>query len=309
MKTDSSKAVLAAFLSNLGIAIAKLFGFFITGAASMLAESIHSFADTSNQALLFLGGRLAVRDENEEHPFGFGRERYFWSFIVAQVIFLLGSLFALYEGISKFIHPHKMESPLWAVGILILGIGLEGWSFLTAVKASNKIRGKASWWEFVRRAKVPELPVILLEDLGALIGLALALMGIIAAMITGDPRYDALGSAAIGVLLFAIAAILAVEMRSLLLGESATKADRESIREVITSDQAVVKLIHMRTQHLGPEELLLGIKVEMSAKLSFSEVVEAINALEVRLREKVPITRIIYIEPDIYRPDKDERRS
>ncbi len=303
MQADSSRAVIAALFANLGIAVAKVVGFMFTGAASMLAEAIHSFADSSNQGLLLLGSRLARRKASTTHSFGYGRERYFWSFIVALVIFLLGALFALYEGVTKLLQPHQLESPLWAVGILTVAIGLESWSFRTAIVESNKIRDGRSWWAFVRHAKVPELPVVLLEDLGALIGLVLALLGIGLAALTGDARFDAMGSIAIGVLLFAIAVVLAVEMRSLLLGESADPGTEAELRETFESDPAVQRLIHLRTQHLGPEELLVGAKVEFDAGLSFEGVVTAINAVEIRLRERCAIARVVYIEPDIYRPE------
>ncbi|MFH1809480.1 MAG: cation diffusion facilitator family transporter [Pseudomonadota bacterium] len=301
MKAESNKAVLAALIANMGIAVAKLVGFVFTGAASMLAEAIHSLADTSNQGLLFLGGRLAHRQATPDHPFGYGRERFFWSFIVALVIFSMGSLFALYEGVTKLLHPHDLESPLWAVGILGAAIVLEGWSLKTAIGESNKIRGGESWWNFIRHAKVPELPVVLLEDFGALIGLTLALTGVGLAMFTGDARFDAMGSIAIGVLLFAIAGVLAVEMRSLLLGEAGSQSTLRIIRQVFEAESGV-RLIHMRTEHLGPEELLLCAKVEMDRNLSFESVVQAVNAVEKKIRDACPIARVIYIEPDIHDP-------
>jgi cation diffusion facilitator family transporter len=309
VKAESSRAVLAALIANLGIAAAKLVGFVFTGAASMLAEAIHSFADSSNQGLLLLGSRLAQREATPQHPFGYGRERYFWSFIVALVIFTLGSLFALYEGVAKLIHPHALESPLWAVGILVVAIGLEGWSFMTAIHESNKLRGTDSWWAFIRRAKVPELPVVLLEDLGALIGLALALLGVALATLTGNPRFDAMGSVAIGVLLFGIAAVLAVEMRSLLLGESAGSRTLALVQEAIAQDPAVRRLIHLRTQHIGPEELLVCAKVELDAGLDFAGVVRSINALEQHLRASCPIARVVYIEPDVHDPARASTSS
>lgn len=306
MKTNNNKAVLTAMLANLGVALAKFVGFMFTGAASMLAESIHSAADTSNQILLFLGAAKAKKHEDASHPFGYGRERFFWSFVVAMVIFSLGALFALYEGTSKFLHPHKMESPEWAIGILLFAILLEGNSLRVAVAQANKLRGQASWWDFIRQAKIPELPVLLLEDFGALIGLVLALFGISLALLTGDSRFDALGSVAIGLLLLVIAWVLAVEMRSLLIGEPASAARLKTIKEIIRSDVAVERLIHLRTEHLGPEELLLGAKIQFKSGLDIDGVVAAINALELRLRTQVPIARVIYIEPDVYRKELDE---
>ncbi|MBI4703850.1 MAG: cation diffusion facilitator family transporter [Deltaproteobacteria bacterium] len=298
MKSESKRAVVAALLANLGIAVAKLVGFAFTGAASMLAEAIHSIADTANQGLLFVGGALARRQATASHPFGYGRERYFWAFIVSLVIFTLGSLFALYEGVTKLVHPHALHSPAWAIGILVVAMALESASFTVAIRQSNKLRAGESWWAFVRRSKVPELPVVLLEDLGALVGLALALLGVGLTVATGNARYDALGSMAIGVLLFAIAAVLAVEMRSLLLGEAAAPVTERALRQVIEADAEVRRLVHMRTQHLGPEELLVAIKVELDAGLDFAGVVGAINRVEAALRAACPIARVIYVEPD-----------
>lgn len=306
MKQGSRRAVVAAFLANFGIAAAKFFGWAMTGAASMLAEAIHSLADTSNQGLLILGGALAGRREDAGHPFGYGRERYFWAFVVALVIFALGSAFALYEGIEKLAHPHQIEAPAWAIGILLVALALESLSLLTAVRESNRLRRGAGWWRFVRDSKIPELPVVLLEDLGALIGLVLALAGVILALVTGEVRFDALGSLAIGLLLGAIAVVLAVEMRSLLLGEAALAEDRKKLREIIVAFPPVRRLIHMRTEHIGPEELLVAAKVELDGSLDFSGVAAAINDLEKRLRRAVPIARIIYLEPDVYRPERCE---
>ena len=220
----SRTAIIAAFFANLGIAVAKFVGFFFTGAASMLAEAVHSVADTSNQGLLLLGERKARRRPTPEHPFGFGTERYFWAFVVALVIFTLGSLFALFEGEEKLRNPHELESAGWAVAILLLAIVFESFSLRTAVRESRHVKGDESWWAFIRRAKVPELPVVLLEDTGALIGLTFALLGVGLAEITGNARFDAAGSIAIGVLLGVIAMILVVEMKSLLIGEAASPA-------------------------------------------------------------------------------------
>jgi cation diffusion facilitator family transporter len=239
LKGGSRKAIIAAFIANLGIAIAKVIGFVFTGAASMMAEAIHSFADTSNQGLLIMGGSLAQKKATSQHPFGYGRDRYFWSFVVAMVIFSLGAIFASYEGISKLAHPHEIESPWWAVGILVVAIVLESFSLRTAVIESKHVKGDDSWWGFVRHSKIPELPVVLLEDLGALAGLVLALVGIGLAMLTGDPRFDAMGSLAIGILLGVIAVVLAVEMRSLLLGESATPQMIATLKKTIEEQPQV----------------------------------------------------------------------
>ncbi len=297
----SRRAIAAAFLANLGIAIAKFAAFLITGAASMLAEAVHSLADTGNQGLLILGAARARREATPEHPFGFGRERYFWAFVVAMVLFSLGSMFAIYEGVEKLRHPHQLVAPSVAIGVLILGIALESWSFRTAIVAANAIRGRKSWWSFIRRSKSPELPVVLLEDLGALLGLVIALVGVLLAALLDDPRFDAAGSIAIGVLLGAIAIVLAVEMKSLLIGESATRDVREEIRGFIETAPAVRALIHMRTLHLGPDELLVAAKVEFDRGLGTAGLASAIDALETELRRRTPLELVIYIEPDIHR--------
>ncbi len=237
MQPGNRRAILAALAANIGIAVAKFVGWAMTGAASMLAEAVHSLADSGNQALLLWGGASAERPATEEHPFGFARERYFWAFVVSLVIFSLGSLFAIYEGVSKLLHPHELTSPMVAVAILVAGIGMEGVSFRTAVVEATKQKKQLGWWAFIRQTKSPELPVILLEDLGALLGLGVALMGIGLASLTGDPRFDALGSITIGVLLGVIAALLATEMRSLLIGEAATIEDREAIRQSLSQMQ------------------------------------------------------------------------
>jgi cation diffusion facilitator family transporter len=296
----SRKAIFAALIANLGIAIAKLVGFLLTGAASMLAESVHSLADSGNQALLILGGSRAARKATPEHPFGYGRERYFWAFVVALVLFSFGGLFASYEGFQKLRDPHELESPLIAVGILVFAILIESWSLRTAVLEARAAKGQASWWSFIRHSKSPELPVVLLEDLGAEIGLFLALIGVGLAELTGNARWDALGSLAIGILLIGIAVLLAMAMKSLLVGEGASPADTEAIRTAIEGSADVQRLIHIRTQHIGPEELLVGAKVELDAHLSFAEVVAAVNVTEGRVRAAVPTARVIYIEPDSY---------
>ena len=297
----SRRAIIAAFFANLGIAVAKFVGFFFTGAASMLAEAVHSVADTSNQGLLLLGGRKARRRPDAEHPFGFGTERYFWAFVVALVIFTLGSLFALFEGEEKLRHPHELESAGWAVAILVLAIVFESFSLRTAVRESRHVKRDESWWAFIRRSKVPELPVVLLEDIGALIGLVFALAGVGLAELTGNARFDAAGSIAIGLLLGAIAMVLVVEMKSLLIGEAASPAVTDTIARTIESVPQVRRLIHMRTRHLGPEELLVGAKLEFGADLTMPELAAVIDDVEAAVRAAVPAATVIYLEPDLAR--------
>ena len=302
MQEDGTRrAIAAAFLANLGIAGAKFAGFFITGAASMLAEAVHSLADTGNQGLLIFGAARAKREATLEHPFGFGRERYFWAFVVALVLFSLGSVFAIHEGVDKLLHPHEVVSPAVAIWILAVAIALEAWSFRTAIVAARPARGSMNWWSFIRRSKSPELPVVLLEDLGALLGLVIALAGVTLSAVFGDPRFDAIGSIGIGALLGVIAIVLAVEMKSLLIGESAAKEIRSAIRSTIEESPTVRKLIHMRTLHLGPDELLVAVKVEFDAGLDIPGLASAIDDLESAIRQQTPTARVIYVEPDVIR--------
>lgn len=302
-----SKAIIAALVANLGIAVAKLVGFLITGSAALLAEAGHSIADTANQGLLLLGGKQARRDEDEHHNFGYGMARYFWSFVVALILFSLGSLFALYEGIKKLGHPHEVESAGIAIGILAVAVVLEGYSFRTAIEESRPLKGDTGWWRFIRDAKVPELPVVLLEDTGALIGLVIALGSMVLAQVTGDPVWDAYGTIGIGVLLGVIAVILVVEMRSLLLGESASPKEQDAIRSAIESSPAVRRFIHARTMHVGPEELLVATKVELDPSLDFAQITAAIDDTEDRIRAAVPTARVIYVEPAQFDPSRSAR--
>lgn len=295
-----TKAVVAALFANATIAIAKFAGFAVTGSSSMLAEAVHSVADSGNQGLLVLGGRRAKKAADEEHPFGYGRERYFWGFVVALVLFSLGSLFAIYEGLHKLDYPKEISSPEWALGILGFAIIAEALSFRTAVKETQKVKGDATYWQFIRRAKAPELPVVLLEDLGAMIGLVLAFSGVTTAIITEEPRWDAYGTLSIGVLLGIIAIILVIEMKGLLIGESAPRRRVEGIRAAVEIEPEVIRLIHMRTQHLGPDELLVGAKIEFLHDLSVVEVAATINRIETNIRANVPEARVIYLEPDVH---------
>jgi cation diffusion facilitator family transporter len=296
-----TKAILAALFANAGIAVSKFVGFLITGSSSMLAESVHSVADTSNQGLLLLGQKTSKRRATKAHPFGYGRERYFYSFIVALMLFTLGAVFALYEGIHKIQHPEELSSPLVAVAILVVAIALESYSFRTAIVESRQLKGEQSWWSFIRQSKTPELPVVLLEDAGALFGLVFALLGVGLAVLTGDPMWDGVGTLMIGVLLGVIAITLIVEMKSLLIGEGASDGELEIIANELTSDD-VERVIHIRTQYLGPDELLVAAKLGLREGLELAEVAKAIDEAESRVRAKVPAARLIYLEPDLYRP-------
>ncbi len=295
-----TKAILAALGANAGIAVAKFVGFAITGASSMLAEAVHSVADTSNQGLLLLGQKTSQRKATKEHPFGFGRDRYFYSFIVALMLFTLGSAFAFYEGIHKLQHPEPLTSPIVAVVILVVAIGLETYSFRTAIVESRKIKGDVGWWGFIRQSRTPELPVVLLEDAGALFGLVFALFGVGLAVITGDPVWDGIGTLMIGALLGVIAIILIIEMKSLLIGEGATNTELDRIETAIAGGR-VQRLIHIRTQYIGPDELLVAAKIALEPGLPLADVAGEIDAAEQRIREAVHAARLIYIEPDLDR--------
>jgi cation diffusion facilitator family transporter len=310
--SGGTKAVVAALLANLGIAVTKFVAWALTGASSMLAEAIHSVADSGNQGLLLLGGRRAKRQATPEHPFGYGRERYIYAFIVAIVLFSVGGVFALYEAFHKYEQVHAgepdklLDGNLGWVPIVVLSVAIvmESFSFRTAIIESNHVRGDRSWVQFVRTAKAPELPVVLLEDLAALLGLVFALVGVGMSLLTGNAYWDVAGTVAIGLLLVTVAVILAIETKSLLLGEGANRAAVERIRSALEAEPDIERVIHMKTLHLGPEELLVAAKVGVRSTDSAADVAAAIDAAERRVREVEPIARVIYLEPDIYRTER-----
>ncbi|MDX6294710.1 MAG: hypothetical protein QOH50_3785 [Kribbellaceae bacterium] len=309
MAGGGNKAVVAALLANTGIAVTKFAAWALTQSASMLAEAIHSLADAGNQALLLLGAQRAKREADELHQFGFGRERYVYSFIVAIVLFSVGGLFALYEGYHKVQDPHGITGWKWVpVVVLLLAIVLESMSFRTAIIESNKLRGPVSWTRFIRNARAPELPVILLEDFAALTGLVLALIGVILTLATGNGIFDGLGSMAIGALLVCVAIFLAIEMKSLLIGESATREAQQRIVAAIEGVPGLQRLIHIKTLHIGPEEVLVAAKIGVAPTTDAAVVAEAIDAAERAIRAAEPMAVHIYLEPDIYtenhRPDE-----
>ncbi|TXC90369.1 cation diffusion facilitator family transporter [Streptomyces sp. ISID311] len=298
--SGGTKAIVAALGANLAIAAAKFVAFAFSGSSSMLAEGVHSLADSGNQGLLLLGGKKAKRAATAEHPFGYGRERYIYGFLVSIVLFTIGGVFALYEGYEKIHAPHPLEDWYWPIGVLVFAVIAEGFSFRTAIKESNELRGKQTWTQFVRRAKAPELPVVLLEDFGALVGLVLALGGVGLTVATGDGIWDGIGTMCIGALLVLIALVLAAETKSLLLGEAAGPEQVAKIREAVVDGDVVTGVIHMRTLHLGPEELLVAAKIAVRHDDTATQVARAIDAAEARIRAAVPIARVIYLEPDIY---------
>jgi cation diffusion facilitator family transporter len=296
------RAVLAALAANLGIAITKFIAFVFTGSASMLAESVHSVADTANEVLLLVGRGRSMRPRSDEHPFGFGRERYFYGFVVSVMLFTVGAAFSVYDGIHKIVNPEAIHAPLVALIVLVLSAVLESFSLRTAIGEANKVRGQRGWASFIRRTKAPELPVVLLEDLAALIGLGFAFTGVTLAWVTGDGRWDGAGSLAIGVLLGTAAAILAVEMKSLLIGESASAEAERMIVAALEDGPEVARVIHMRTVHISPDSILVAAKIAVRATDTAAQVAAGINAAERRVRAAVPIASTIYLEPDIYRP-------
>ena len=295
-----NRAIVAALLANVGIAVTKFAAFLLTSSSSMLAESIHSLADSGNQVLLLVGGRRANRDATPEHPFGYGRERYVYAFIVSVVLFSVGGLFALYEGFHKVRHPEPIDAWQWVpILVLVVAIGLESYSFSTAIHESDQVRGDLTWVQFIRRAKAPELPVVLLEDFAALIGLVFALFGVGLTLITDNGIWDGVGTIAIGVLLVCVAVVLAIETKSLLLGEGATPDAVARIEAALVADPSVQRVIHMKTMHLGPEELLVAAKIAVAPTDSAAEVARTIDAAEARIRAAEPVARMIYLEPDI----------
>lgn len=303
MSTEGGmKAVVAALLANVGIAISKFVAFAFTGSSSMLSEAIHSVADSGNQVLLLVGNKRSKKAPDAQHQFGYGRRRYVYGFIVSIVLFLVGGLFSLYEGFHKFQHPEDL-SDAW-IAFLVLGIAivLEGFSFRTAVREANRARGKRSLFRFLRDARQPELPVILLEDLGALVGLVFALFGVSMAVVTGDGRWDGLGAMAVGTLLVVIAIFLAFEMAAMLVGESALPEEDAAIRAALASSPLVDRVIHVRTLHVGPDELLVGAKIAISKSDTGAEIAAGIDDAEARLRAAVPSAVYVFLEPDLDRP-------
>ena len=307
--SGGTKAVIAALLANTGIAITKFIAWGFSGSSAMLAEGVHSVADAGNQLLLLLGGKRAKKEADAEHPFGYGRERYLWAFVVSIVLFSVGGMFSIYEGVHKLNHPEALEVPWLPVLVLVIAIILESFSLRTAVRESRPHKGKGSWFAFVRHAKSPELPVVLLEDIAALLGLTFALIGVGLTILTGDPLWDAVGTLAIGGLLIIVALVLGIETQSLLVGEGAHPADVVKIRDAINANPGVEALIHMKTLYLGPDEMLVAAKVAFPRTDKLGQVAAAIDEVEKSIREAVPVARVIYIEPDVYRGHPDEHPS
>ncbi|MEO8329193.1 MAG: cation diffusion facilitator family transporter [Candidatus Nanopelagicales bacterium] len=300
---SGAKAIVAALFANLGIAVTKFIAYLLSGSASMLAESVHSLADSANQVLLLVGGRRAKREATASHPFGFGRERYVYAFVVSIVLFSVGGVFSIYEGVHKVQHPEEITNALVPVVVLVIAICLESFSMRTAIVESNLDRGDRSWVAFVRHAKAPELPVVLLEDFAALIGLVLAMIGVVTSVITKNPVWDGIGSISIGVLLVAVALILGMETKSLLIGEGVSSVDVGKIRAALTAGETIERVIHMKTLFLGPDEVLVAAKIAVAGNVNAAELAAAIDAAEQRVRQAVSVDMVIYLEPDLFAPD------
>ncbi|WP_345763321.1 cation diffusion facilitator family transporter [Diaminobutyricibacter sp. McL0608] len=298
--SGGNKAIVAALLANLGIALTKFIAWFVSGSSSMLAEGVHSLADSGNQLLLMLGGRQAKKRADKEHPFGYGRERYVYAFVVSIILFSVGGVFSVYEGIDKMRHPHPLDNIWVPLLVLVIAIGLESFSLRTAVRESTPLKGTQSWVQFIRRAKAPELPVVLLEDVAALIGLVFALFGVGLTAITGNGVFDAIGTLLIGSLLIVVAIVLGIETKSLLVGEGASDEDVAAIEKAVLAGDEVERIIHMKTLYLGPDELLVATKVAVAGDDRLADVAKAIDVVEARIRAAVPIARSIYIEPDVW---------
>lgn len=298
--SGGNKAIIAAFLANMGIAITKLIAWAFSGSSSMLAESVHSLADSGNQILLLIGGKRAKKAATKQHPFGYGRVRFVYAFVVSIILFSVGGVFSIYEGVSKLQHPHPLE--VWWLPMVVLSIAivLESFSLRTAIKESNPLRGDASWVQFIRHAKAPELPVVLLEDVAALLGLVFAFFGVGLTVLTHNSLFDAIGTILIGLLLVAVAIVLGTEVKSLLVGEGASDEDVEKIETALVDVQNIERIIHMKTLYLGPDEFMIGAKVGVPGNMTVRELAVVVDAAERRIRAAVPAARIIYIEPDVY---------
>ncbi|MEB4614686.1 cation diffusion facilitator family transporter [Leucobacter sp. M11] len=307
--TGGNKAIIAAFLANAGIALTKFIAWIFSGSSSMLAESVHSVADAGNQLLLLLGGKRAKQAADKEHPFGYGRVRFVYAFVVAIILFSIGGIFSIYEGIKKIREPHPIEVWWLPLLVLVIAIVLESFSLRTAIKESNPLRGDASWVEFIRRSKAPELPVVLLEDLAALLGLVFAFFGVGLSVLTGNGLFDGIATLFIGVLLLAVAVIIGLEVKSLLVGEGATDEDVAKIEAAMVHEGQIERIIHMKTLYLGPDEFMIGAKVSVAPQATVRELAMYVNRAEERIRAAVPAARVIYIEPDVYVDPNEKKPS
>lgn len=301
MSSSSGKrAVVAALGANLGIALAKVIAWVFSGSTSMLAEGVHSLADSGNQVLLLVGSKKSQRSPDREHPFGYARERYVYAFIVSIILFTIGGVFSLLEGIDKLAHPHTLDNGWLPMIVLFIALCLESFSLRTGLREARGQRSGLSLPQFIRRTKAPELPVVLLEDIAALTGLLCALLGVGLTLITGNAMWDALGTLAIGALLVCVAVILGIETKSLLIGEGVSESDLNTITEAIEADPVIERIVHMKTLYLGPDELLIAAKIALPGECRLHEIAQTINDAEARIRRAIPTATIIYIEPDVW---------
>ncbi len=297
-----NRAILAALAANLGIAITKFIAWLLTRSSSMLAEAIHSLADSSNQFMMLLGSKRSGRKADDLHPFGYGRTRYVTAFLVSIVLFSVGGLFALYEAYHKFAHPEAITEWKWVpIAVLVVSIAMEGRSFMVALHEANRVRGTMSLMKYVRSSRSPEIPVILTEDFAALIGLFFALAGVSLTLATGDGRWDAVGSGTIGVLLVIVAFFLAYEVGSMLIGESATPQVQEKIRQALSEarEDGVQEILSLRTLHTAPETVLIACRFAIDSEATGAEIASAINRTEERIRAAVDLECLIFLEPDL----------
>lgn len=309
---SGTKSVITALAANLGIAVAKFAGYLLTHSSSMLAEAVHSVADSSNQALLLFAGKRSTKEASEVHQFGYGRVRYVAAFVVSIVLFSLGGLFALYEAWHKFSDPHAITSWHWVpVVVLLAAMVMEGFALRTALKEARASKGDKSWWRYLKDSRSPEIPTIVLEDTGALLGLVFGLFGVSMTLATGDGRWDAIGSGAIGVLLVVIAIFLGREMISMLVGESALPEHQDAIESALLDGEDITRIIHLRTLHLGPDEVLVAAKVAVPGAESAADIAASVDAAEARARAAVPLRLQIVIEAAPFDPDApvDEDRE
>lgn len=300
----TTKSVVVALAANAGIAAAKFVGYLVTGSSSMLAESVHSLADTVNEVLLMVGKRVALRRPDALHQFGYGRSRYFYSFVVALLVFVLGAVAAMYEGYRKLTHPEPLTDAGVAIAILVVAAVMEGFSLRTVLTESKRLKGSDGWWQFIRNSRTPEPPVVLLEDSAALVGLAMAFAGVTLTAVTRNPVWDAVGTLGIGALLAAIAIVLIVETHSLLIGEGATTNQCKMIRSALQRSEYVNSVVDLRTEYLGPDQMVVAAKVVFGPQQDFATAADVIRKAEARVRETVPAVRVVYIQPEV-EPDSN----
>ena len=298
------RAVLTALVANLLVAGAKLGAFALTASSALLAESLHSFADTANEVLLLVGARRSTRPADLRHPFGHARYRYVYAFLVSLTVFWIGGVLAVIEGLVHLASDEPIVDPAWAFAVLVLGAVLDGWSLRTTVRAGRPAKGVLSWKQLMRTTKAPELIVVFLEDLGALVGIAIAAVGVGLATITGAPVWDAVASIAIGLLLMAIGLVVNRETQSLLLGESASKDVEATIREAIAATPGIDGVVNFRTIHIGPDDLVVASGIVVDQAMEAAAIAQAIDAAEERVRAGLPYRTVIYLEPRVADPDE-----